>query len=47
MTGLFRTVTLRGEAAARLSWGYQTAAVLRTLGAVEKRQERVDADGRD
>jgi hypothetical protein len=30
MPGLFRTVTLRGEKAARLSWGYQTAAVLRT-----------------
>jgi len=30
MVGLFRSVTLRGETAARLSWGYQTAAVLRT-----------------
>jgi hypothetical protein len=29
MPGLFRTVTWRDDTPARLSWGYQTAAVLR------------------
>jgi hypothetical protein len=27
--GLFRTLTLRGDAAARVTWGYYTAATLR------------------